>query len=51
MSLQVLEDLLAGGAYDDRHGHGVHGDASLDAAHLGRRLGGAGGEAYGVAVL
>ena len=33
---QVLEDLLTGGVYDDRHCHGVHGDASLDGAHLER---------------
>jgi len=34
--LQIIEDLLTGGVNDDRHCHGIHGHASLDAAPLGR---------------
>ncbi len=60
--LQVVEDLLAGCAYDDRHCHGVHGVRSLDVRKAAGRLvwsrrpglawlGRAGGETDGVAVL
>ena len=57
--LQVVEHLLARGGDDDRDGHGSTARASLLArprvgrthAERARRLGGAGGEAHGVAVL